>query len=343
MYGDEQYFCIMVVLKKWLRKRWVYHSISWILLVCFIGYLLSHDSVFAALQLQNKIYVLLHISSELLVIVYTNFYFRKKFFRKGQYWKYFIFLILFIISFYYFDELLVQLFFQDIREEIKLLYTEIIFIILLSTMAQHFKKEILEEYQLAQLEQKTTEMELNNLKAQINPHFLFNNLNNIYAINQIDSEKGSEMILELSDVMRYHLQFSKQKKISLSDEIQLIKSYIELEKLRLNGNCDLQIQIQENELNIQIAPLLLLPFIENAFKHGTHPTEKCFVYLGLEANEKQLYFEIKNSIFLNKKVVKTNIGLQNTEKRLNLLYPHKHSLQIKQAENMYVVQLKIEL
>ena len=207
----------------------------------------------------------------------------------------------------------------------------------------YFKRGLVNQYQLQELKAKSAENELNSLKAQINPHFLFNNLNNIYSINQMDSQKGSEMILELAEVMRYHLQFSKQSYVSISSEFQLIQSYIELEKLRLKNNCTLNIQIKEGDDNHKIAPLLLLPFVENAFKHGTHPTQDCFISLTIEIENGRLYFSINNSLIKNKRVVKTHVGLENTKRRLFLLYPDRHSLKIKSDEATYQVKLEIDL
>ena len=168
-------------------------------------------------------------------------------------------------------------------------------------------------------------------------------MNNIYAINKIDAEQGGEMILELSEVMRYHLRFSKMKKVSLEEELQLVNAYIELEKLRLTDNCDLQIDYTGVDEQLKIAPLIFLPFIENAFKYGTHPIKKCFIHLKIQTLGQEVHFEISNSIIQYKKVVKTNIGLENTKRRLEIIYPKKHQLQMDETETTYVVKLKLGL
>lgn len=162
-------------------------------------------------------------------------------------------------------------------------------------------------------------------------------------MNQIDSEKGSEMIMELSEVMRYHLEFSKEGKVKLADEIQLLQSYIKLEKLRLRKTCDVQINFNEADGTTMISPLLFIPFVENAFKHGTHPTKECFIHIDLKTTKEKLLFTIKNSIILNRKVVKTNIGLKNTQRRLELIYPERHKLNISQNEGEHLVEMHIEL
>ena len=173
-----------------------------------------------------------------------------------------------------------------------------IFLQLFAVGIQYFKRGIVNQYQIQELTAKTAITELNSLKAQLNPHFLFNTLNNIYGMNQIDSEKGSEMIMELSEVMRYHLEFSKEGKVKLADEIQLLQSYIKLEKLRLRKTCDVQINFNEADGTTMISPLLFIPFVENAFKHGTHPTKECFIHIDLKTTKEKLLFTIKNSICL---------------------------------------------
>lgn len=218
-----------------------------------------------------------------------------------------------------------------------------IFFQLIVVGLQYFKRGIVNQYQIQELKAKTAVTELNALKAQLNPHFLFNTLNNIYSINQLNAEKGSEMIMELSDVMRYHLEFSKVGKVKLEDEIQLLNSYIKLEKLRLTNTCDVQINFENVDDSLMISPLLFIPFVENAFKHGTHPTKDCYVHIELQTTEGALYFTVKNSVITNRKVVKTNIGLKNTKRRLDLIFPDKHILNINLSEQEHLVELQIKL
>ena len=227
---------------------------------------------------------------------------------------------------------------QNILQDV----SNVFFVICITTGIQYFKRGVVNQFQLQELRVKNAEMELNSLKAQINPHFLFNNLNNVYAMNILDPKKGSEMIIELAEIMRYHLEFAQQAKISLEEEIQLINSYIALEKLRLNQQCEISLEIPNSIPNQKIAPLLLIPFIENAFKHGTHPQKECFVSIIIKVANKRLHFEIENSKMFEKKIVKTNIGLRNTKKRLELIYPKKHALEIID-DNTYTVKLSVEL
>ncbi|WP_162200414.1 sensor histidine kinase [Kordia jejudonensis] len=221
--------------------------------------------------------------------------------------------------------------------------SNIILLLVLSVGIRYLKRGIVGQFQLQELRVKKNEAEINALKAQINPHFLFNTLNNIYATNQIDAEKGSEMIMELSEVMRYHLRFSELQKVSLEDEVQLLHSYIALEKLRLTENCKIYINIAPSKSKLKIAPLLLLPFTENAFKHGTHPTKPCFINFSLVVENDTIIFQIRNSIISNKKIVKTHIGLENTKRRLKLIYNNKFELKISNTEDVFYLKLKLKL
>jgi len=278
----------------------------------------------------------------LMYIAYSGFWAKAKFFNKRKYGYYFMTLVFISISSLAIFELLKN-FDHFTGNSVFQNFTNIVFMLLLSTGLQYFKRGIVNQHQLQELRAKTAETELNALKAQINPHFLFNTLNNIYGINQTDAAKGSEMILELSDVMRYHLEFSKMGKIKITDEIQLINSYIRLEALRLTNNCDLKVDTQNIDESLLISPLLLLPFVENAFKHGTHPLKPCFININLSSNKNEMLFTINNSIITDRKVVKTNIGLENTKRRLELIYPNNHSLDIDSNKKSYSVKLKINI
>jgi LytS/YehU family sensor histidine kinase len=149
--------------------------------------------------------------------------------------------------------------------------------------------------------------------------------------------------MELSDVMRYHLELSKHGKVRLEEEIQLLESYIKLEQLRLHQNCDIEIDLTDIDDRLMISPLLFIPFVENAFKYGTHPSKPCFIHLSIKTEGNKVFFIVKNSIIKDRKVVKTNIGMQNTMRRLELIYPGKHNLNIDQSDNTFSVNLSVEL
>lgn len=322
-----------------LQKRWVYHSLIWLLFTLFLGFAVWRNGEFETIS--RFIGVVASIVLSLFASIYLTFYFKSRFFDRRQYGWFVLGLLLAIAVGVGIVE---GLFFwlagqSNVIQSIQ----NVCFIILLAIGTQYFKRGIINQYQLQELRAKNAETELHTLKTQLNPHFLFNTLNNIYAINQMNATQGSEMILELSEVMRHHLSFSQQKDVHLSDTVQFIQSYIELEKLRLNENCDLKVDIDVKSSNVRIAPLLLLPFIENAFKYGTHPLQACFIHIGLQMQKQQLYFEVRNSIIANKRTIQTGIGLENTRRRLALLYLNRHELTIKSTDQVHQVILKIDL
>ncbi len=322
-----------------LKKRWVYHSLIWLFLAMLLSFVTWKSAIFE--ESQTYLGSLLSIILSLLISVYLSFYLKKRFFDNRQYWQ---FVIGLLVTVGIGVGIVEGMFFllgnkSDTIQSVQ----NVAFIILIAIGLQYFKRGIINQYQLQELRAKNAETELYMLKTQLNPHFLFNTLNNIYAINQINAVQGSEMIMELSEVMRHHLSFSKQKTVPLTDTIQLIYSYVALEKLRLNENCDLQIDINTQEANAAIAPLLLLPFIENAFKHGTHPIQPCFIHILLTVQDNQLLFKVSNSVIQNKKTVKTYIGLENTKRRLAILYPNRHHLTIEQTDKIYQTSLTLDL
>ena len=200
-----------------------------------------------------------------------------------------------------------------------------------------------------ELQSQNLASELNFLKSQINPHFLFNTLNNLYALSLKKSDQAPETVLMLSEMMRYMLYECNAEKVSLAKEINYLKNYLELEKIRLGQNFDIQFEIHGEVDELQIAPLMFIPFVENSFKHGMNNLiSDGFVHIDLFVNEGALRMQIKNNSGheILKNIGAKNsggIGLINIKRRLKLMYPQKHVLDINQTENTYTVNLKIEL
>ncbi|RAJ76783.1 histidine kinase [Chitinophaga dinghuensis] len=197
------------------------------------------------------------------------------------------------------------------------------------------------EYNKAILEEnKNTEIKF--LKAQINPHFVFNTLNNIYSMVYFQSDKSLPAIEKLSQVMRFTTYESQKEKIYLSDEINYIKAYIELEQLRHQETEFVNfISEVENDF-IEIPPYVLSPLVENALKHGATSRENP-IDIRLTANKQQLTFKIKNEIGTQKKDKLGGIGLDNLKRRLEIHYPNGHQLQLTQAQNHFTAELLIHL
>ncbi|WP_408671796.1 sensor histidine kinase [Lutibacter sp.] len=185
--------------------------------------------------------------------------------------------------------------------------------------------------------------ELSFLKSQLNPHFLFNTLNSIYSLANKKSEATTEAIITLSELMRYMIYETDKEFVSLQKEIDYIKSYISLQNLRLKDSSGVKFNVYGN-LNQKIEPLLLISFIENAFKYGTDYTGKTNITIKIIVEESNLTLRVDNYISLKEKNnPNSGFGIQNIESRLNLLYPNSHTLKIEELENLYKVELLLKL
>jgi LytS/YehU family sensor histidine kinase len=188
--------------------------------------------------------------------------------------------------------------------------------------------------------------ELSALKAQINPHFLFNNLNTIYSLASKNDTHTKDIILKLSDFLRFVLYDTSSETILLEKEVEMIKTYIDLQKERIDPVITPVTFLTEGDFGtIRIAPFLMLPFVENCFKHGIGKTPGN-IQIDLRLDGKHLLFKTENRIFLREKTgngENGGIGINNVEKRLNLLYPGRHSLYLEEKEGMFRVTLSVEL
>jgi len=197
-----------------------------------------------------------------------------------------------------------------------------------------------------QLEIEKRAAELKYLRAQINPHFLFNTLNNLYGLSLEQSKKVPSLILKLSDFLSYSLYDSAVEKLPLRKELKLMQDFIALEKERYEGRLDLDWQVAETvNLAVEIAPLLLMPLVENAFKHGVKEniaSTKISIHLG--KNNDILWFKVINTIPAQKTAKLPNgIGLKNLKRRLDLLYPNQHWLEIQPASYRFTASLKLQI
>lgn len=186
--------------------------------------------------------------------------------------------------------------------------------------------------------------ELSFLKSQVNPHFLFNVLNNIYSLAIRKSDNLPPIILKLSEMMRYMLYESEGNTVRLEDEIKYMENYIALQKLRMYDDVDIRFDIKGLVADKRIAPMLLIPFIENAFKHGLQQNAQSYIHVLLEVKGQGLYFKTANPFLPSQAKDKTSgIGIQNVKRRLALLYPKNHTLTISEADNNYIVELELRL
>ncbi|HEY4061482.1 MAG TPA: histidine kinase [Puia sp.] len=186
--------------------------------------------------------------------------------------------------------------------------------------------------------------ELSFLKAQINPHFLFNTLNNIYALASTQSEYTAPAVMKLSGIMRYVLSEARLELVPLEKEILFTTNYIELQKMRLTDKTSIEFTVTGDPLGRQICPLLLLPFVENAFKYGVSTREWSAIRILLEIKKDSLYFSVNNHKHINtslKVADNTGIGIENTRRRLDLLYEDRYTLTIEDKAGEFTVHLNI--
>lgn len=228
-----------------------------------------------------------------------------------------------------------------------LIYLVVIVASMFSMLTQNYKiismnKELENKMLAAQLQLK--EQELSYLKMQIHPHFLFNTLNTIYGFALKQSQQTPEMILKLSNLLDYILYQVNKPKVKLIDEVMHIEEYIDLERIRFHDSLKVSFKSKVNDEEVLIAPMLLIPFVENAFKHGSIINGFLSIEIYTELNGTKLKFFIGNSILNDENNISTSgIGLQNIYKRLGLHYPGYHTLKIEKQENWFTVLLEIQL
>lgn len=191
----------------------------------------------------------------------------------------------------------------------------------------------------------TREVQLNSLRSQLNPHFLFNTFNTLYGVSLQYPDRVSDLLMQASQLMRYQLDSGSKKCVSLKDEIGFIESYINLEKERVGHRCDVEfIQLVEDPSQYKMPVMLLVAFIENAFKHGTCSVEQCFVSVSLKMENDLFIMDVHNSVPRKRPdVVSTGIGLKNSKQRLSILYPDRHKLDINETDHDFRVHLELKI
>lgn len=197
------------------------------------------------------------------------------------------------------------------------------------------------EKEIAEKEQLQTELAF--LKSQVNPHFLFNTINDIYALTQQKSEEAPEALLKLSELLRYMLRESDDPLVLLTKEIEYLENVIELQKIGQKGFSYVDFKINGYPDKLKIAPLILINFIENAFKHGVFTEKEAPIRIRIELDQDAFHFSITNQINALKKDKTGGIGLVNVKRRLALIYPNKHQLLIANEAINFTVDLKIIL
>lgn len=298
---------------------------------------------------------LFHVS--LLFAVYVNIGFlMPKLFSKKKYLIYFIALLVTIISSIVLNLItfnsLADIVFPDYYFVSHFSFLEVgmfIVIYILITSLLKLSKSWFElqevNNKLNLIEKENVKSELNALKAQINPHFLFNSLNVIYSQAIKNSNKTPDAIIQLSDILRYVIYDSTKDKVPLKTEIKLIEDYVELQKFRIDKTSSIKFEHKLQDENCKIVPMLLLPLVENSFKHGIKgELDHTFLNIKLETNDSNILFEIANNKGTGETIENdgnSGIGIANIRQRLKLLYPNKHEFKIEESTTIFKVNMRL--
>lgn len=361
MFIDMDSFFSRLVLSNKTGYRLGRHALFWVVCWAFQGFIYGFyyiegraTNLFAISYIESLIYLPQHMFLSYAIIYYVLPY---VIFR-DRYWVGFIWVIALIfiaagvspiVNYYVIMPLRVYLhhpvkpmtFFFSFMGGLRGSMTIAGFAVAIKLIKHWYQKKI----ETAQLEKERVKAELEILKGQIHPHFMFNTLNSIYSLALKKSDETPEAILKLSKLMRYILTDCTKVTVDLNKEAEVLLHYIELEKSRFAERLDISVNIKGDLEKYTIAPLLLLPFLENSFKHGANEMiEQAWISLDLQVNGSTLKFKLINGRAIDHNNPNSiHMGLQNVKKRLQLLYPNAHELRITEDADTFVVSLLIEL
>jgi len=326
------------------RKELLFQIVLHIIVLLFF----SFDRNEEAINMSKAIYPLLYSVATLSI----TYYLMPRFLYKKRYWQFFLGAALVVALVIMVEELVMEpLMFPNTRrgDQFPGLYVSLLGVlpVMFILSGSKFGWDALQKQaQIDELKSTMQESELQFLRSQINPHFLFNNLNNLYSYALQDSPKTPEIILEMSGVLRYMLYESKEQFVPLKKELEQLGNFIKLYKLQIEDRGVVNFDVDDIEGEFKIAPLILIVFIENAFKHSqSGQSSDIEIDISVKLNGSSLEFYCKNNFEETPSLdtVAKGIGLQNVKKRLELLYPKKHQLEIKEEDNCYKVYLRLEL
>jgi len=341
------------------RLGWVAHAIVWIVLFLFPFLFRGRES--EMISLPNFLRFCIQITGTLAVFYVNYVYLVKRFLFTRQIWLYFLYNLLFVAVVFIATYLLTNLIpLPEIitprrgggrgpREFIHFVWLfdviKYIFLVIFSVALKATGSWYQINAERKELEKQRSEAELQNLKNQLNPHFLFNTLNNIYSLIAINGEQAQESVHKLSRLLRYMLYDSAQAFVPLGKDIDFVRDYVELMRIRMPEHVELQTEIQIELPDLLIAPLLFISPVENAFKHGVSNSKPSFIHIKIVTTGNQIRCLIRNSFFPKDTLDKSGsgIGLINLQKRLDLLYPDNYKLTSEQSGETYSCELTLNL
>jgi sensor histidine kinase YesM len=343
-------------LKKVVNNKVVQHTLYWVFYLIFFATAWgSHDQNFS----RNYLAELIRLPAKMLLVYWVIYFLFPRYLYHGKIWKFILFFLgsVFAIAIaqrFEDNYIILDSFYPD-WEQLPIFNPLVIIrtaVDLGSVLAIPVIVKVVEYLSRIQQREQTLareklEAELRLLKNQVQPHFLFNTLNSLYALTLKKSDKAPDVILRLSDLLRYMLYETNAPQVELEKEVECIKSYIELEKIRYGGRIDLSFNLWGETDGKTIAPMLILPFIENSFKHSTRGfDEGAWITIELGVREEELVLKVENSLSDEAELqdsVQGGIGLQNVRRRLDLLYPDRYKLDINQGDDSYEVFLNLKL
>ena len=340
-------------MSRYLRNETLLHVIFWVVYLTneVVSFMLSSGYDDGAQHIVLK-ELLLHIP--IIGVFYFNYSFLIPRYLLKK--RYIVFAIWVVILFptryvlYYLDSIFLDWYFGT--ENMFVDYTMMswasivfntLFYLLISTGAKFTRDWFYNRKRIEELEQQQQDAELSLLQYQISPHFLFNTLNNIYSLVQRKAEEAPEAVLKFSNIMRYAMKDTFEGEVSLQHEVDYLRSFIELHRLRLERPEIVAFEVEGEVSEVYVPPMLLIPFVENAFKHGDTSSPKAFISIRLRISGAKLEFTVHNRVVERKKDDTTGIGIPNVTRRLELLYPDKHTLDIASSREEYRVALTLDL
>ncbi|MGM0532282.1 MAG: sensor histidine kinase [Bacteroidota bacterium] len=345
-------------LNRIINNRPVQHVTYWVLFVSFFGFIWgTYDMDFR----KTFAVELINLPIKMFLVYFTIYFLFPKFLYRKKYLTFVLLLIITLLLSAIFqrftDNYFVLEYFSKqwtrfpILDPIQILINMIYLLVVLAIPAAiklgSYIADLKQKEQ--EIEKEKLKAELQFLKSQVHPHFLFNTLNSLYSLVLKKSDKSENIILKLSELLRYMLYETNANSVELNKEIASIKSYVELEKMRHGEKVDLSLNIWGDTGNQRIAPMLLLPFIENSFKHSTKSFDgKAWITIELGVNGHELTLKVENSITKDENEHEIihhsgGIGMKNARRRLSLLYPDNHKLDVSADRDSYMIILKISL
>lgn len=339
----------------WYSKKWVtvlLHMAAW-LLIFALPYLLRSPENERAKETHDNdtgFYFSLIMNCSWIVLFYFNaFVLIPRFIYKKKYWQFavahlatFVFLLLEVYA-------LIPIFFTSYHYNIRTAFFNFLiflFIFGLSTAYQLIKDKVDSDKREQEKQNEVLKTELSLLRSQVSPHFMFNVLNNMVSLARKQSDLLEPSLIKLSSLMRYMLYEADEEKVSIEKEMDYLQSYIDLQQQRFGKKVQVNVHMHTMDDHYRIEPMLLIPFVENAFKHGTGMIEEARINIDLQVEKNVLRFTVSNKYNPDSAEIKdktSGIGLTNVKRRLNLLYGKNHTLDIANNDNWFVVKLTIQL